>query len=507
VLFNSYPFLFVFLPAVLVGFYWLTGAGLRTAAKAFVIAASIVFYGWSKPWFLAVIAADIAVVWICGFAMARWATRPRLRRAAFLTAVLFLLGNLVFWKYAGVLVNSISGSGLSLLSLALPLGISFYTFQLAIYIHDVYVSDRNRARTVDYLFFTIFFPHLLAGPIVHQRELIPQLESEKFGRFRGIDIAVGLTLLTIGLAKKVLLADSLNVIVNPTYEALARGESVGALLAWRAAIAYAAQLYFDFSGYSDMAVGLARMFGFQWPINFYSPMKATSILDFWRRWHITLTRAATSYVFNPIALHMTRAARAWRLSPAFATLLTTLPASLCTFVLIGLWHGPKLTFLLFGVIHTIFVVGEYLWPLGGGKRLFASVDPRMRTRLARAYALIVIVVTLALFRAPSISVFGGLFAGMVGLHGWATPTAVNYSLYNEASVVLAFLLMVLAPNAQQILGRYRPGIFTFDAQKAESRRYRLWRPSRSYGLAFGAVFFWCLVFMTASEVVFLYFDF
>ena len=309
-LFNSHEFLFIFLPATLLGFY-LIGRVSRQTAILWLILTSLLFYGWWRPLNILIIGPSIIVNYLLASYLLRLSQRgdrPGLSRAVLLAGLLFNIAFLGFFKYADFVygtINDVFGANLILLHIILPLGISFITFQKIAFLIDVQAGRVKAFTFREYCTFVLFFPQLIAGPIVHYREMMPQFAAATC-RFDKENFAVGLTLLFFGLFKKGVLADNIAPLITPIYQHSAAGGHTPLLLAWMAAVGFTLQIYFDFSGYTDMALGLGRFFGIKLPPNFNSPLKASSIIDFWLNWHMTLTRFLTAYIYNPLVLWMTR---------------------------------------------------------------------------------------------------------------------------------------------------------------------------------------------------------
>jgi alginate O-acetyltransferase complex protein AlgI len=307
-LFNSYVFIFGFLPIVLAGFYIL-GARRREWALLWLTAASLLFYAWWRPLNVLLIAPSILI----NYGMSRVLeqareTRPGLARAVLCIGIILNLCFLGYFKYLNFgeqALNDLFGTGFLLTRVVLPLGISFITFQKIAFLVDVHSGRVNHFTFREYSLFVLFFPQLIAGPIVHYREMMPQFQAAPC-RFDAENVSVGLSLFFFGLAKKLILADPLGHIVGPLYDRAASGVPQSMTEAWIAALGFTLQIYFDFSGYTDMALGLARFFGIKLPVNFNSPLKALGIIDFWSRWHVTLTRFLTAYLYMPMTLAMMR---------------------------------------------------------------------------------------------------------------------------------------------------------------------------------------------------------
>ena len=415
--FASFGFLFAFLPVALAGF-WLVARYGPTAAMAWLIACSVAFYPVEHWPVLAVSLAGNAV-------LGRWVRATEGKPAQAIVVALGVGLNLV-----GMAV------GRSLVSV--PPGISFIAFTQIGWLLDQRGGVVSRRLTQPLL--VLFFPHLIAGPILRLRDVGEQFADPATWRPRGDNLAAGSIILLIGLLKKTLLANPLGVIVTPGF---ADPGALGLLPAWGTALAWSFQLYFDFSGYSDMAIGLARMFGVRLPVNFASPYKAQSVIEYWQRWHMTLTQFLVSTVFNPLALACMR----WR--RARVVLLAPL---VVTMALAGLWHGVSLPYLVFGLLHAAFLAANHAW-----RALWPGPRPQDWRSVVGRVALTYFCVLLAsvIFRAPSLDVAGMLFAGMIGLHEGAP-----YLHGGLHAVWLAGLggIVWFMPNTQQILetGLWRP---------------------------------------------------
>ncbi|MGE0709456.1 MAG: MBOAT family protein [Planctomycetota bacterium] len=530
-LFNSHVFILVFLPLVAFGF-WVTNRVGARARRAWLVLVSVFFYGWWYPPHVLLLLASI---------LANFALGGRLGRqpSGWLLAlgVTLNLGLLGYFKYAGFMAENLrwlTGWAPALGTVVLPLAISFFTFQQIAYLVDVWRGEAVDYDLVDYALFVTFFPQLIAGPIVHHAEMMPQFWDDALGRSdRGQDLAVAAVIFFFGLFKKVILADSVGAWVGPVYDGAAAGQHLTGWEAWGGTLAFAFQVYFDFSGYSDMAIGSARLFGIRLPLNFDSPYKATSIDDFWRRWHMTLTRLVLDYLYTPLALRLARAAVELDLTPsARFPLATALPLALA-FIAVGVWHGAGWTFLLFGALHGGYMVLNALWRefrrrrrrrLGLGGQA-PSPGPALRW-LCRVATFLAVVFSLALFRAKDLSAVGRLYEAMLGLHGFPLPQryelmlgpvaralarlGVTFApvplLKLKAVAVLPVLLAIvwLAPNTQQILARHSPalGVVPSDGEP----RWWEWRPTWYWALVVGAIAALALLGLTSVDR-FIYFQF
>ena len=431
-LFNSYQFLCLFLPITLATTFVIARRAGPTPAQDWLALTSLAFYGTWNLQFLPLLLSSILLNYAAARALIRIA-EPR-RRSLLIATITINLALLGYYKYANFFLDTldhITGEHFSLPAILLPLGISFYTFQQITLLVDVSQGRIERFRFRDFLLFVTFFPHLIAGPIVHHREMMPQFERASY-RFDPSNLAVGLTLFIGGLFKKTILADGIAVHVSPLFQAAATGTPLTLLDAWAAALGFMLQMYFDFSGYSEMALGLARMVGITLPMNFNSPLKARNVIDYWARWHITLTRFLTAYVYNPIATAAARARAAkglrgiagLRTTPGAFLRLIAFP-TLATMFLSGLWHGAGNQYVVFGLLHGAYLVICHAWRLAR-PRIFPNTPRYDRITHAPAVALTLVATTIALtfFRADTVTTGTKIVAGMAGLHGTAVPTAI-----------------------------------------------------------------------------------
>jgi alginate O-acetyltransferase complex protein AlgI len=427
VVFNSYQFLFGFLPVVLTGTFLLARIG-PGAAQCWLIAASLAFYAAWNAAYLPLLLGSI--VFNYGIAVRMVKVEGPATRAWLLgCAVAVDLGLLGYYKYTGFFIdtlNAAAGTDYTWRSLLLPLGISFYTFQQLTLLADLGSGRIKDFRFRDFLLFVTFFPHLIAGPIVHHREMMPQFRQADY-RLNWENLAIGCVLLSVGLCKKVILADGIANFVTPIFTDAASGTAISFLAAWAGAVGFTLQMYFDFSGYSEMALGLARMVGIKLPMNFNSPLKALSVVDYWSRWHITLTRFLTAGIYNPIAMRLARRrAAAGKPGTTWAAFggVIALP-TLVTMLLSGLWHGAGNQFLLFGLLHGVALVINHAWRLAR-PRFWPDTAHYQRTTRPIAWLLTFLLVTVALtwFHASSVASGSNIVLGMIGAHGLVLPGAV-----------------------------------------------------------------------------------
>ena len=430
-LFSSYIFLFVFLPVTLTGFCLLARFLGPKPAKLWLTLASLFFYGWWNPIYVVLIVLSMLFNYWLGRRIGQ-AVRAGGAGGVLLfwgvTANLVLLG---YYKYANFFVtnaNAVFGTHWVIGKIVLPLGISFFTFTQIAYLVDARRGVVCEYDLADFLLFITFFPHLIAGPIIHHSEMMPQFAEPKTYRFDWNNLAIGLGLFAMGLFKKVVIADALSGHAATVFEAAAAGNRLWVADAWAGVLSYTFQIYFDFSGYSDMAIGLARMLNVSFPENFDSPYKAQSPIEFWRRWHITLSFFLRDYLYIPLGGN--RRGRLRQHLNLFVTML-----------LGGLWHGADWTFVMWGAFHGVALSANHLWR-----------DRRSSMPPALAWMLTFLFVTLAwvLFRAHSIDRVAAIFAGMAGLNGfgWAGGSVGPPELRECAA---GLLLVLCCPNRQMIM--------------------------------------------------------
>jgi alginate O-acetyltransferase complex protein AlgI len=490
VIFSSFPFLFTFLPFALVGF-WFTATFSSRLAGLWLILSSLAFYGYWRLDFLPLLLLSIAFNYSVSMLLVRTSERPRVQSGILLFGIAADIAALFYFKYAAGLADFFgfqSVAGRPFWEIILPLGISFFTFTQIGYLIDVKQGVAKTRDVLSYVLFVTFFPHLIAGPILHNREMMPQFADQAIYRFSEANLAVGLTIFTIGLVKKVIFADPLaaDVALNFMYP-----ETDGFTTAWYAVVGYSLQLYFDFSGYSDMAIGLARMFNIRFPLNFNSPYKATTVIDYWQRFHMTLTRFITMYIFSPIALNITRwrdrhgfdnSRRASAKPGGFVSLVAG--PTLITMGLAGIWHGAGLQYMVFGLLHGIYITTNHAARIFFPVQKNASPRSALVSMMFRACKVLSVyvaaLVAFAFFRAASTGSALHLLAGMAGLHG------AGGSLPRSTLLQLAILLTIVwfAPNTQQILTRYEPALGRAIANPLPRL---VWNPTFRWAIVAGTV--------------------
>ena len=526
-LFTSAQFLFQFLPATLIGFLALQHMRKPRLAAVWLTIASLVFYSWWRPENLPLLLLSMAVNYTLGGIVLR-----RQSRLLLAVGILFNLGLLGWFKYAGFAVataDALLARDWNVPHIILPLAISFFTFQQIAYLVDAYGGKVSERDPLNYCLFITFFPHLIAGPITHHREMLSQFGSPDRFRIRADLFALGVTLFVIGLFKKVMVADPFGVTVRPIFAAAQTG-GVQFVEAWTGALSYALQIYFDFSGYTDMAIGLGLLFGIALPPNFNSPYKARNVIDYWSRWHMTLTRFLTAYIYNPIVVALTRRRamkrlplpRRGRMTPGTFVVLVALP-TLFTLLVSGLWHGAGWQFIVFGLLHGVYLVIAHAWRAW---KIHRGVAPDAGGPVAVAGSVLLtfgcVVVALVFFRAASVTAAVDLLRGMAGLNGVTLPRVfaalpglgdlgvrfASLRLFEpiDALRIALFLGVVWTlPNAYQWLRDYPTAL---DFQAGAAWIDRRWRPSPAMGLAMGAVSTVTLLYaLSSAPTEFLYFQF
>jgi alginate O-acetyltransferase complex protein AlgI len=512
-LFNSYAFLLLFLPVTLAGYFWL-GRSSKAWASGFLAAASLVFYGWWDVRYIPLLLASITGNYLIGGHIARHAGQPR-GRYTLAAGVAVNLGLLGYYKYADFFIgsaNAVLAADWPLLGVVLPIGISFFTFTQIAFLADAYAGKVNEYRFTYYVLFVTYFPHLIAGPVLHHKEMMPQFDQDANYRPQLSNFAVGLSIFAIGLAKKVLVADNLAGYATPLFD---NPQQPTLLLAWGGALAYTFQLYFDFSGYSDMAIGLSRLFGVRLPLNFHSPYKAENIAEFWRRWHMTLSRFLRDYLYIPLGGNRRGP---WR---RHINLMTTM-------VLGGLWHGAGWTFVIWGALHGAFLVINHAWA-GFSSRLPFTLPRGLARVLSVSLTFVCVVFAWVYFRAPNLDVANQIVLGMGGVNGTSLPEALTARLgpvagalralgvetylggggqfvANWAWVLAAAVLAFGLPNTQQLMRRFEPALPDSLPHGALRPGALAWQPRRRDAVLVGLVLA-AGVLALSRPTEFLYFQF
>jgi alginate O-acetyltransferase complex protein AlgI len=530
-LFNSHGFIFCFLPVVLIGFFVVGRMFGRHAACGWLAAASFFFYAWWQAVFLLLLVASILVNAVLGrflvTAPARWKTW------GLAGGVILNLALLAYFKYAGFLVinlNHLLSAQLVVPHVILPIGMSFFTFQQIAYLSDSAEGHVRDYNLVNYTLFVTFFPHLIAGPIVHHREMMPQFAQPSIIRLEPSNLAIGLSIFTIGLFKKTVLADVTATWADPAFNAAAAGVVVDPAQAWVAALAFSFQLYFDFSGYSDMAIGLARMFNIVLPLNFYSPYKAVNVIEFWRCWHMTLSRFLRDYLYFPLGGNRRGALR------RYGNLLVVMALG-------GLWHGAAWTFVVWGTLHGVMLMANHAWHAA---RRVVGLAPRPDWRAGRivatALTFFVVVCTWVFFRAADLPTASTMLRSMFGLNGVTLSAPASAFVRDQVAEVgrlgrvasavvggrraigaaaparladlnlpgpwllLLGLIIFAAPNTYQLFAKYEPALVEGKSRIGSPRHRLEWSASLAWAMGLGFLFV-ASVLQLLKISPFLYFQF
>lgn len=488
-LFNSYIFIFAFLPITLASYFLLGRTPWSRLANVWLVFASLFFYGWWDVRYLPLLVLSILCNYVLTGVVLRFrrAGRLGLQRVAFWIGVAGNLALLGYYKYTDFLlgaVNDALGTQLPLLHVVLPLGISFFTITQILALIDCHEGVAKEHDFVNYALFVSFFPHLMAGPILYHRQMMQQFSDARLRRPDAANLAMGFSLFILGLAKKLLIADSF---IAPADWGFSHAANIDFIQGWQAVLCYMMQLYFDFSGYSDMAVGLARMMNIQIPINFRHPFHATSVANFWQRWHISLTNAITACVYMPLVRALGKAGR-----PTFGQ---TLVAASIAFFLVGIWHGAGWNFVIFAALQSVGIVICQTW-----KHYHLHIAPF----LGRVLTLLFILVSFVCFRAPDFVTIRAMLGTMFGAHGVVLPAIITGELdpmlpadlpassgipgLPVEMLCLALALVAFAPDANDIIKS-------------------LEKHPRWYVAPLLALLFIAAVYHMTKESVFLYFQF
>lgn len=458
-LFNSYVFIFAFLPVTFFVYFYLNYKQMTTVSSAFLAIASLFFYSWWNIAYLPLILGSM----IFNYFIGRKVSKKEELTFGFLSAkgvltvgIIGNLGLLGYFKYSDFFianVNEVLGANFELLHLLLPLAISFFTFQQIAYLVDSYKKGTKEYSFVNYALFVTFFPQLIAGPIVHHKEMMPQFSAPE-NKFLNYDnIAKGMFIFTIGLFKKLVIADSFAVWVNFGY---AGTEALDFFSAWATSLSFYFQIYFDYSGYTDMAIGIALLFNIVLPINFYGPLKARNIQEFWRRWNMTLTRFLREYIFLPLG-----GARKGR-TIGYINLIIT-------FTLGGLWHGANWTFVVWGLLHGTALVVFIIWKKMGIK---------MHQWLAWFLTFNFLNMSVVFFRAEDWTAAMRMLRGMVALDNILLPSQLEFTnnlglrfgdflagasgdITTLAWFAVGFAIVLFFKNSVEKMNEFKPSLFNF----------------------------------------------
>ncbi len=490
-LFNSVVFLGLFLPIVLVGAFFFSRLPGPNSVINFLVVASLCFYGWHRPWDLLILIPSVTLNYFAAVVIEHCQTirRPSLARIVLtlgIAADLALIGYFKYLDFAASTVGADAPLTGGLRSLALPLGISFFTFQQIKFLVDRFRKEIAQPPFSDYALFVAFFPHVIAGPIVHHEILLPQFRgpSRSLGHASLDSFVDGATFFLLGLAKKVVLADQFGVYATTGFDASAAGHPLTFFAAWVAVLSFTLQLYFDFSGYSDMAFGLARMLGIRFPMNFDSPYQATSIIDFWRRWHMTLSQFLRDYLYIPLGGNRYGAGR------RYLNIIITMALG-------GLWHGAGWTFVFWGALHGAYLVINHLWNALSSAFELPKRGSWLGLTSSRVITMLAVIVAWVFFRADSFDSATGIVRSMLGGNGTLLPAQFTTSLpwlshiaegaatvpYLADETVYGFLAAVLMLVFGYAIVSFAPNLFRMSANA------RFWLLVPSFAFVVQKIFF------------------
>lgn len=516
-LFNSMSFIFLFLPLTLLIYYALIRLGHRNWVFLFLVGSSLVFYSVWNPPYVFLLMISMAFNYIFGRLIEKTKVKGSAHGWILISGVMANLLLLGYYKYAGFFIenlNALSGTDFTLHRIILPLGISFYTFQQIAYLVDISRGDIKSGRIAHYATFVIFFPQLIAGPIVHYRDMMHQFFDSNLGQFWRSNLLIGLVIFAIGLFKKTVIADSAAGFSSPVFNAVHAGDAITFFDGWRAALCYKIQLYFDFSGYSDMAVGLARMFGLLLPPNFHSPLRAFSIIDYWRRWHMTLQQFIVSYMYQPLAIPLTRSGARRRFGKWTMFVYTVTVPTVIVFLISGLWHGAAWTFVIWGLMHGVFLAVNEFWRMFRRKARRLSPPGALDNTLYFVLTLTSAVIASTMFRAEAPSDAVAIWAAMLKFDQAGAIINILPSGLGElftkpfAFCLLAGVIIFLFPNTQQLMSRYRPVLY-WDTWKSvgPALLQMRWRLNLAWAIWTGFILFAGVVFIFRGQSEFIYFNF
>lgn len=491
-LFNSAGFIFIFLPLTVAAFAAAVALSSPLLSVAVLIVASYAFYGWWEPGLLVLLAASTAFNFSIGWSItyAAWRKQHVLVRALLWIGIGGDLGLLGYFKYTDFFIanfDTLTGFANNLPAIALPIGISFYTFTQIAFLVDAAQGQITRLRLLDYILFVSYFPHLIAGPIIHHRATIPQFRRMAADGWDKGAIAMGLSIFAVGLFKKIALADNVAPLADTVFShAVAAPPPL--LDGWIASIAYAFQIYFDFSGYSDMAIGLSLLFGVRLPVNFASPYKSTSIIEFWTRWHMTLSAFLRDYLYIPLGGNRKGTVR------RYVNLMVTM-------LLGGLWHGAGWTFVIWGGLHGLYLMINHAWRYAYGPPSPDAATWKLWPK--RIMMCLAVTVAWVFFRADTLGAAYNMLEGMSGAHGFADAGGHAMSL---GWIAVCLFIVWALPNTYQLFARFNPTL-PLPAKLGDAPSDLLtWRVNVASAMAFGCVLAGCILAINRFSP-FLYFRF
>jgi alginate O-acetyltransferase complex protein AlgI len=495
-LFNSYYFIFIFLPTVLFLFYWLSSLDKPEYATTWLTAASFIFYGWWNYYYLYLLLASILVNFLIGkLLLKKNGITQEFKILILILGVGFNLGLLGYFKYANFFIktaNIIIHESFQPIDIMLPLAISFFTFQQVSFLVEANQGKIKSNKFHHYLLYVSFFPQLIAGPIIRYQEIVPQFKISNQWRKISENLSIGLTIFIIGLFKKVVIADGISAYSTSVFDASTNATLVLTFYeAWSGAISYSFQIYFDFSGYTDMAIGLARMFGFYLPQNFNSPYKASSIIEFWRNWHITLAKFLRDFLYIPLGGN-----RKGSGTQFFCIMITML--------LGGLWHGASWNFVIWGGLHGLCLSINHLWYSYQSSKGFFLQNSNYLLIFSRVLTFIILVFLWVPFRADDLDSTLTIWKSMVGVYDQNEYIETHIRL-GKGRLIILLLIVWFLPNTQQIMHRFTPSQAN-QYSKPFFKKYFYWEPNKIWSVIISLLAIICILKLIESNE-FLYFQF
>ena len=522
-LFNSIEFLLFYLPIVVIVYYYLINRFNSSAHIYFLVISSLIFYGWWNPNHIFLIIISVLVNYYLSKKIIHFKRVYFYKKLFLIFGIIFNLGLLAYFKYMNFFIENLSyilDKDFSVFLIILPLGISFYTFQQIAFLVDTFKQKTNGTKLHNYFLFVSFFPQLISGPIVHHKEMMFQfIRLKEKSKHLWENLSLGFTVITIGLFKKVVIAEKMANWSDQIFSYSASGGVLTFLEAWIGVLCFSFQIYFDFSAYSDIAIGLALLFGIKLPINFYSPYKATSIIEFWRLWHITLSRFLKNYLYIPLGGNKHGNIR--RYLNLFLVML-----------LGGLWHGAGWTFILWGFLHGLFLTLNHMF-----RTLIKLLNLKILIHnifylwFFRVLTFILVSLAWVLFRSEDLVSSLSMYNSLFGLNGVTLPT--HYELYfgdfvfylkllginfNTTPnfgggfqilwIIAMFLLVWFCPNTIEIMSKFKIHIENENFNKYSNFNFIKWRPNSFFSLILSLVIFFVIIkIFQGREGEFIYFQF
>ena len=511
--FNSFEFIFIFLPLTLIIYFLVSKLKSHRLMIFWLIFASLFFYGWWNFKYLTLIIVSILINLFFSSIL--------IRKQSKIVLTIGILVNLIilgYFKYANFFldsINNLTGTDFTLTKVILPLGISFFTFQQVTYLVDTYLKKVEKFNVTKYFLFVTFFPQLIAGPIVHHKEMMPQFENNLIKNFTINNFSIGLTTFVLGLFKKIVIADNIALYSDPIFFASSNGLMLTFFEAWGGAIAFMLQLYFDFSGYTDMALGIALLFGITLPINFASPFKSKNISEFWRCWHITLTRLIRNYIYLPVSLNLTRYSYSKSFGVTMTFFLSLVIPTTFAFFCVGLWHGAGWNYILFGLLNGFYIIIFNIWQNFSNNYLKLNLKNNFIFDLCkRLFVFALVTFSFVLFRASDLESANEILKAMLGFNGiqffdiFRIGEFATNTYQGVFNIIILLTIIFYFPNTQDFVFNENKSAFNTENKlfKKNKNIFIKWKPQIIWGLGFALIFIFSIMFVSNTNE-FLYFEF